>query len=75
MNRMVSNASVLANRAFGKMDYVSGDFVYDTEWVKLIQYTNTFADTLGIQRATQSTSFENLNRIENIHKLYHEHIS
>lgn len=70
MNRMMGNASVLANTQIGKTDYVATDFVLDTHWNQLIQQTNVFADALGIQRVTKSTSYTNLNRIEDVAKKY-----
>lgn len=70
MNRIGDNFYFLTGRRI-KSDYVSGDFVKDTDWAELIALTNTMAEMLNMSFVTSSSGYKNLNAIEKIQTAYY----
>lgn len=71
MNRIAGNINCIAPVTL-KANYVVNDFVTLTEWTNIINATNIIADEIGMEHATESTRYDNLNYIELIAKTYND---
>lgn len=69
INRICNNINYLWASTL-RTNFTSQDIVTRVEWDKVVNRTNEIADLLGLDQASDSTLFTNLNYIESIALAY-----